>query len=100
MATASLETRRHETQRTQSIFREINDRVAELSRHWEASPARFICECLRIDCGATIPLSLADYARVRSDPACFIVIAGHEDEEIECVGERRSGCVIVRKADA
>jgi hypothetical protein len=92
----SFETRRSEARRTQWFFREINNRVAGLSQEREVSLPRFICECLRLDCCATIVLPLEDYARVRSDPARFIVLAGHEDTEIQDVLERHDVCVVVR----
>jgi hypothetical protein len=96
MNAAPLETRRSDAQRTQSLFREINDRVAELSANRASSPPRFICECLRVDCSATIALSLQEYAKVRSDPARFIVLAGHEDAQVQNVLERRGVCLVVR----
>ena len=96
MATGSFEGQRSEAQWTQALFREINDHVAELSQHWDNSPPRFICECLRIDCGATIMLSLTEYGQVRSDPARFIVFPGHEDAESQDVVERRGDCLFVR----
>lgn len=98
--TAPLETRREDEQRTQSFFREINDRVSELSEARDATPPRFICECVRSGCGATVVLSLAEYAKVRSDPTCFIVLAGHEDATSQEVVERRAACVLVRNDPA
>lgn len=97
MTAASLQRRRSQAQRAQSFFREINDRVAELSKHAHVSPPRFICECLCPDCGGTVALSLADYASVRSDPARFIVLAGHEDGETEVVLQRHAGWLVVQK---
>ena len=96
MTAASFDTRRTDARQTQSFFREINNRVAELSRERDVSAPRFICECLNVDCGATIALSLTEYAKVRSDPACFIVLAGHEEAEIEDVLGQRGGCRVVR----
>jgi hypothetical protein len=96
MAAPSFELRRTDARRTQSFFREINDHVAELSHEREASPPRFLCECLRIQCGATIVLSLEEYARVRSEQTCFIVLAGHEDAATQQVVARRGVCLFVR----
>ena len=96
MAAPSFEKRRSDAQRTQSFFREINDHVAELSHEREASSPRFLCECLRIQCGATIVLSLEEYARVRSEQTCFIFRAGHEDAATQQVVSRRGDCLFVR----
>ena len=73
MGAADFETRASDARRAQSLFRENNDRIAELSQDRDSStPPRFICECLRLDCCATIVVSQEDYARVRSDPDRFI----------------------------
>ncbi len=87
--------RRDVAMRTPAFFREINDRVAELCRRRGAVAPRFVCECPRVDCGATFELSLDDYARVRSDAARFVVLAGHEDIEAGDVLERHGGCLVV-----
>lgn len=96
MAAPSSEIPRGDAQRTQSFFREINDHVAELSHERESSLPRFVCECRRIQCGATIALSLEEYARVRSEQTCFIVLAGHEDAATQQVVSRRGDCLFVR----
>lgn len=96
MAAPSFELRRTDAQRTQSFFRAINDHVAELSHERETSSPQFDCECPRIQCGATIALSLEEYARVRSEQTCSIVLAGHEDAKTQQVLARRGDCLFVR----
>ncbi len=98
MTDARLERRRRDAQRPQSFFREINDRDAELSRDRDPTLPRFLCECPRVGCCATVTLTLEEYAEVRSDPGRFIVFAGHEDAEIQDVLERRDVCLIIRNA--
>jgi hypothetical protein len=97
MAAASLDTRRIQAAKTQSFFREINKRVAELSQHWRASHPRFICECLKVECAALVSLTLSEYARVRADPTCFFVLDGHEDDDVEDVLTRSDRYLVVQK---
>lgn len=90
---------RQDAVKAQAVFREINDRVAELSEHWDGPPSGFICECRRLDCAAAVTLSLEEYARVRADSACFLVLDGHEDDELDVVLRRGGDYVVVRGRD-
>ena len=96
MGAISPQTRPTDAQRTRLLFREINDRIAELSQRWDGPPLGFICECLSIDCCGTIVLSLEEYVQVRADLARFIVLPEHEDAESQDVVERRGDCLVVR----
>lgn len=97
MAAPSLDARRREAARTQSFFREVNQRIAELSQQLETPHAHIICECLDAECGATISLPLDEYSKVRADPACFVVLPGHADAEIEKTVSGHDGYLVVRK---
>ena len=99
MAAAIRDLRRTDGVRSQSVFRDINDRVAELSQHWDGPPSGFICECRSLDCAVSVTLSLEEYAQVRSDPACFLVLDGHENAQLEVVVKRAGGYVVVRSRD-
>jgi hypothetical protein len=49
---------------------------------------RFVCECAKVECGEFVSCSLGDYMRVRSWGSRFLVVAGHEDLDLERVVER------------
>ena len=76
------------------LFREVNERVAEVLAAWDDDPnAEFLCECSNEDCMQTLPLSVAEYKRVRSSPNLFVIVPGHELPEVDRlveVGERFS----------
>ena len=99
MTAPSIHRRDAGAARTRALFREINNRVAELSADLGAMPAGFVCECTSLDCAVTIPLRLEDYADVRDDPACFIVAEGHERNDLEAVFARGDGYLVVRERD-
>ena len=69
----------------QTLFRSVNERVAELSakfgEHGDAGLLSFFCECPEIGCRAFVRAPLEVYDRVQADPALFLVLKGHEDGE-------------------
>jgi hypothetical protein len=84
--------------RNEALFREVNERIADVSSSYELGDSlEFLCECASQDCLDAIPIVRADYERVRSEPDRFLVMAGHENLEIERVLERRDGYVVVAK---
>jgi hypothetical protein len=59
------------------------------------SAVRFVCECAKIKCGEFISCSLGDYMHVRSWRSRFLVVAGHEDLNLERVVERHQTWLMV-----
>jgi hypothetical protein len=81
----------------EAIFREVNERVAEISKSFGQETVSAICECATADCTERIELRRSDYEHVRSSSVRFAVIAGHEEPDVETVVERREGYLIVEK---
>jgi hypothetical protein len=71
-----------EVGKNEALFRAVNDRIRDVSDDLEPSlTIEFICECSRQDCTSPIPLTLAEYAHVRSESTWFAVVPGHLWEE-------------------
>jgi hypothetical protein len=83
----------------QTLFREVNERIAELAAHFEGAsgPQAFACECSQLGCTELSQLAAAAYRRLRDDPTTFLVLTGHEDVDHETVVERADGYLLVRK---
>ena len=60
----------------------------------------FLCECSNVGCDLRLPLTLATYEDVRSEPTQFVVALGHELPEIEAVIGLGDGYQVVRKHGA
>jgi hypothetical protein len=90
-----LELERDDAARNQSLFREVNERIAELS-HSAPFPS-FICECADESCDETMALTLEQYERVRSDANRFAVLPGHELPAVEEIVEATDRYVVVAK---
>jgi hypothetical protein len=82
--------------RNESIFREINERVEEISAAVEG-PTEFLCECARTDCTERLSVPLWIYEQVRSRPRHFLVVPGHERLEFERVVDQGDGWLVVTK---
>lgn len=83
--------------RTESLFRDVNERVAEAAQRFESEEAEFVCECADPACTDRIEAALDDYERVRADPTHFLVVPGHEDTRVERVVRARRRYAIVEK---
>ena len=83
----------------ESTFREINDRVQADHTTLREPPERmkFVCECGNLDCREHLDLTASEYEGVRSDPAQFVIVPGHEIADAEDVVERDERFFVVHK---
>lgn len=85
------------TAKTESLFRDVNERIAESAHGFGSDEAEFVCECGDPDCTERVPAPLRTYEHVRSDGTQFLLAPGHEDERIERVVAERRRFAVVRK---
>jgi hypothetical protein len=86
--------------RNETLFREVNEQVAQLYEEQEGGTEllQFVCECSLPDCHEHISLTRSDYERVRAQPRRFAVRPEHVSNEIErVVAEVGEGWVMVEK---
>ena len=70
--------------RNDAVFREVNERIHEVSAHWATEDAvSFMCECSRVDCVDALTLTLAEYEAIRAEPTWFLVAPDHVDPDRE-----------------
>jgi hypothetical protein len=77
--------------RNQRIFREVNERIAEITAAQNEERAGFLCECGRKDCTESIPLGLTEYKSMRARDGLFLLARGHCLEGVDQVLEAREG---------
>ena len=77
--------------RTESLFRGVNERIAETAARFGAHEASFVCECADPRCTEFVRATLADYEHTRAHGARFILAPGHDLPEAERV-TRRARC--------
>src|SRR6478672_1685299 len=83
--------------RTESLFRDVNERIAESTRRFGSDDAAFVCECADPSCTERVHARVDDYEDVREDGAQFLLAKGHEDDSFEQVVERHVDYNVVRK---
>jgi hypothetical protein len=83
--------------RTEALFREVNERIAESAERFHATETNFVCECADPLCTHRVGTTLAEYERVRDEGTTFLLVPGHEDERVEAVVEASEGHSVVEK---
>jgi hypothetical protein len=86
--------------KTEALFRDVNERIAETAERFDATGTEFVCECSDPNCTHRVEASLAEYENVREDPATFLLVPGHEQPDIERVVSRRRRFQVVEKVHA
>lgn len=81
------------------LFREVNERIDELTERMSALDLDYVCECGQPTCTGKIPLTHAQYEAVRSDGQRFVTLPGHQTTALERVVERHDGYQVVEKDD-
>jgi hypothetical protein len=94
-------TREERLAKNEVLFRDVNERVREISADtWSVTePVEFLCECVLTECLERVSVTLPVYEEVRSNPAHFVLVAGHERPDIEFVVVTGDEYVVVEKND-
>lgn len=86
---------------TQSLFREVNDRIHEVNaqRVLPDLPKDLICECARAECTERITITAVEYAGLRSRSTWFVVapLDEHFFPEVERIVANNGHWWIVEK---
>jgi hypothetical protein len=83
--------------RTEALFRDVNERIAESAQRFDADSTEFVCECGDPDCTHRVEATLEEYEEVREDATTFMLTPGHADGDIERVVRDRGRFHIVEK---
>lgn len=95
---SELDVQRQRAAKNQSLFREVNERIEDLSA--SAAFATFICECMDESCDQHLSLTIEEYEHIRRDSNQFLVLPGHEVDEVERVVEGSDRFLVVAKLGA
>jgi hypothetical protein len=86
----------------EALFRAVNEQVEELQRGMAAvsdDRMHIVCECGELECTDRLVVAVDKYEDVRSDPALFLIVPGHEKPDVEDVVEHAGSFAVVRKRD-
>lgn len=89
--------REHEIRvaQNENAFRQVNEAI-DAGRHG-GERVGFLCECGRLGCSTVVDLAPEAYEAVRADFRRFLVVPGHEDEQVEEVTEDHGDYLVVEK---
>jgi len=83
----------------EALFREVNERMYEVSEGFALEEGQFeiLCECGDDNCTRQVGITPAVYEHVRSDAALFVIVPGHQLDPVEDVVEEHGAYDVVRK---
>jgi len=86
----------------QAMFREVNERIKDVSEHIGAIDGgpEFLCECADEECVERIHLSLGEYQSLRESSRRFVVLRGHEVDVERVVADRGSYLIVEKQGEA
>jgi hypothetical protein len=96
----SDEARARRLAENEALFRVVNERIEEVNRAFATLTETMdvVCECGAIECTERLLLGVPDYERVRSEPTLFVIVPGHQIEDVEDVVEEGDGWMVVQKS--
>jgi hypothetical protein len=77
--------------------RRVNEAIEPRDR--PAGTAVFVCECGHLGCSETVEIAIPEYEAVRTSFDRFLVVPGHEIEEVDEMVERRKDYLVVVKRE-
>jgi hypothetical protein len=77
--------------------RQVNEAIEPRGR--PEGTAVFVCECGHLGCSETVEIPVVEYEEVRTDFDRFLVVPGHEIDEVDLVVEHRRGYLVVIKRE-
>jgi hypothetical protein len=88
--------------RNEARWRELNSELERGLSDIQRDPderAAFVCECARTDCVQMVKLPLDEYQRWHADDRRFVVLPGHEFQDVEKVLEATEDYFVIEKRD-
>jgi hypothetical protein len=81
------------------VFRAVNEQILKMTDRLrtQLDDIDIVCECVDTSCVGTIRVVADDFAEFERQDGVFVVLPGHEDENVEDVVTRTKDYVIVRK---
>lgn len=83
--------------RNEMLFREVNERIEDVSEVRRSDLIEFLCECGEETCLEQVELTREEYEEVRSVSDHFAMKPGHEHPDFERVIDRRDRYVVIDK---
>jgi len=83
----------------EKLFREVNERVADMQATFSGPDPEWVCEYGDETCFDKVSVPIDDYQQIRAHDDWFLIRPGHEKTDVEKVVRRRNGFLVVEKFD-
>ena len=84
----------------ESVFRNLNEQLKGLAEQFELEDQLLlVCECGYPECDKRLRVPAAEYEQIRADATFFVLVPGHELEDVEEVIAEHGGYNVVKKRD-
>jgi hypothetical protein len=86
----------------EGLYRLVNEQIKTLPGETATMTQEFgvICECASLGCTTQIMIMPDVYERARAQSDCFIVVRGHQLDDIETIIEDHGTFVVIQKSPA
>ena len=95
------EQRRARIAANEALYRSVNEQLETLNQVMTSvaddNTMVIVCECGNLDCAEQIEVTIDTYESVRADPTLFIIVPGHEIDDVEDIVAHRDSFDIVCK---
>jgi hypothetical protein len=79
----------------QAFYREVNERIASISRDLGTAKLEILCECGTPTCTERVRIDAPAYESVRGEATHFALIDGHQDPAVEDIVQTGEGFLVV-----
>ena len=79
----------------QAFYRDVNERIASISRDLGTGRLEILCECGAATCTDRVQINASDYERVRGEATHFALLDGHQNRRVEDVVRACDGDLVV-----
>jgi hypothetical protein len=86
--------------KNEAIFRQVNERIAELSADYEVDALEILCECADVRCSERLTIGVEAYRQARRAVTTFVVVPAHVLPKVEEIVAEGESYVVVRKHGA
>ena len=81
----------------EKLFREVNERVAQMQANFSGPDPEWVCECGDETCFEKVSVPIADYEQIRTHGDWFVIRPGHVKPEVEKVVREDDSFLVVEK---
>jgi hypothetical protein len=81
----------------EKLFREVNERVAQMEAGFSGPDPVWICECGDETCFEKVPVPMDEYRQIRAREDWFLILPGHQKPDVERIVRETDRYFVVEK---